>query len=498
MLWVVLHTMKPKNTWIEVDREGLKEVFPKKYVVRELIANMWDEMKNGAKNGTIKINKQNDGSYRLVAVDDSPKGFKDLSDSYTMFRYTDKRKDATVRGRFNSGDKYVLAHSRLANIKSTTGTYAFKPNGDKQYVADARCERGSELMFVIDFTDDEVNEIIRQIRYYKPPRGFELKFAYDQSSITLKYTAPIGKADAVLTTWIVTEDDTQRVVPRRKTSILIYEESPSYLYEMGIPVQEIEDKYSYDIQQKVPLDQNREMVKDSFLREVRGACVNTIANLLDEDDLSEQWVSDALESDQIEDETVDEIITKKYPNSMIKSTDPYANERAIEAGYNLISGREFSKKVRDRVIETGTMARTSTRFKTTFKNADRVARSDVNDDMRRVESFTKALGREFISQTIYVEFIDDRAIGNSASFSSILGTRTLTFNVSNLGKSWFKTSNVDTIIRLILHELAHEYSSDNDALHHLTKGYVDGIQKVFGDAIIKMRDAPEFFDLSNY
>ena len=72
--------------WFDIDKLGLRQVFLKIYLLRELIANMWDEIPNGAHTGRIKITRNQDGVYHVMVDDDSPDGFKELTDSFTLFR----------------------------------------------------------------------------------------------------------------------------------------------------------------------------------------------------------------------------------------------------------------------------------------------------------------------------------------------------------------------------------------------------------------------------
>ena len=75
------------NNWFEVDRNGLKalqEGKPKTFIVRELLQNALDE------NITVcKLDVWWDAGVATISVeDDSPEGFRDLSDAYTLFKDT--------------------------------------------------------------------------------------------------------------------------------------------------------------------------------------------------------------------------------------------------------------------------------------------------------------------------------------------------------------------------------------------------------------------------
>lgn len=500
----MLETTTQRNNWIEVDKEGLQQVFPKEYIIRELIANMYDEKKYGAKNGiiTIKPLLEREQLYRIIAEDDSPKGFRDLSDSYTMFRYTEKRKDPEVRGRFNSGDKYVLAHSNKATITSTTGCYYFNEDGTKMFDKGTRTERGSILEFDIKFErQSELEKIIADLKYYKSPNNFDLvvhnQLVTPNKSFTIEQSKQrkIGVAEGNLQTWYIDDNDNQKNISRRKTKVFIYEEDQSYIYEMGIPVQKIDDRFSYDVQQKVPLDQNREMVSDKFLTDVRGICLNAVSKLLTEEDLSEKWVDDGLSSKNVDDSSFETITKKKFPKSTFWSNDPYSNDRALLNGYNIIHSRTVPKAIRDRMRDSNIVQSSSTQFSVSFTDSVRTPRTEITSSMKRVEAFVRKLGRELLNIKVIVEFLNNRESNTLASYSESLGTSYIRFNVGRLGKSWFD-SDIVVILDLVLHELAHFYSS-KEAIH-IGKSYVDGLSKLGARCTKLALEKPQLFELSQY
>jgi len=56
-----------------------------------------------------------------VVEDDAPDGFKDLSHAFTLFASSSKKSNPEQRGRFNLGDKLVLAISDEVTIRTTKG-----------------------------------------------------------------------------------------------------------------------------------------------------------------------------------------------------------------------------------------------------------------------------------------------------------------------------------------------------------------------------------------
>ena len=76
-------------------------------LVYELFQNSWDEQ--GVTRVDAELVSSGRGKDRLTVRDDAPDGFKDLSHAFTLFAESLKKGDPKKRGRFNFGEKLVLA-----------------------------------------------------------------------------------------------------------------------------------------------------------------------------------------------------------------------------------------------------------------------------------------------------------------------------------------------------------------------------------------------------
>ena len=121
-------------SWFEVDRDGLRQLLEdrdKSFILRELVQNAWDEP--GVTHCDVTLQAiPGKRAARLVVEDDAPEGFYDLRHAYTLYARTRKRSSAEKRGRFNLGEKQVLALCREAKIVTTKGTVEFLPDGKRK------------------------------------------------------------------------------------------------------------------------------------------------------------------------------------------------------------------------------------------------------------------------------------------------------------------------------------------------------------------------------
>ena len=115
-----------KNNWYEVDKKGLSQLLgrrSKAFIVIELVQNAWDQNISKVEITLEPIKRKR--RYKLVVSDDDPEGFKDITDAFTLFAHSYKKRDPTKRGRFNLGEKLVLAFCDDAEIITTSGSVIF-------------------------------------------------------------------------------------------------------------------------------------------------------------------------------------------------------------------------------------------------------------------------------------------------------------------------------------------------------------------------------------
>ena len=462
------------NNWFEVSKEGLKSLMdgkPKEFVVRELIQNAWDEQITNCE----VIATYNKPIATIQVTDDSPNGFSDIADAYTLFKETKKRKDPTKRGRFNFGEKQVFAICNKAEVVTTTGAMIFDKKG--RHTSRAKTEKGSMIKIEVRMSSTEFEELLQSISSYLVPENIQ----FSVNGKIIPYRMPLKSFEAKLRTYFL-EGATLRPT-ERNTTVNLYKENRSFLYEMGIPVTEIDCTFSVDIQQKIPLSPDRDMVPISFLKDVYAEVLNHTSEIIDPETSSETWIREAMSDNRISETAVKTVIEKRYGKKVCVATpaDKNSVDDAISNGYKVIYGAELGKDEWDNVKKAGAVQSSATLFPSSFVNSTTI---EPNEKQKRIAKYAINIAKEILKIDISVIFIS----APGANVSATYGNRTLAFYINNLLESFFDDPIAPETTELILHELAHEKGM------HTEVTYIDCLAKMGGSLVNLAIRQPSFFN----
>lgn len=466
-----------KNTsWFEVSKEGLRELQagkPKHFIARELIQNAWDEQ--------IKVcsfNAQWDRGQAMIEVtDDNPTGFRDLSDAFTLFKTTSKRSDPNKRGRFNIGEKQVLSLCERAIVSTTKGTVIFDKKGRR--MSRATQDKGSKITVSVRMSKTDFDEMLAVVRKYLVPQ----KICFLVNGETVSYQKPYK----VLTTTLMTENEVNGVFSRtqRKTNVHVHQaNSKSMLYEMGLPISEIDCQFDVDVQQKVPLSIDRDTVPTSYLKALFAEVLNATYRDVESENSSEVWVRQAMGDKRITSEAVKEIVNKRYGEKVVVANpfDPISIDDALSNGFNVVHGQEMSKEEWENIRKAEAIPSSTDLF---GKGIGTSTSYVPTETMEKVAVLAKKIAKRLLGIDIDVEFYTSPDIIQNASF----GNNRLSFNVTKLGKRFFEVPVSEKTLDLICHELGHY------AGNHTEESYHKCITKMAGQLVIIALTEPTFYEV---
>ena len=147
--------MKTKNQWLEIDKDGLRKTLGQKdkvFLLTEMVSNAWDEDVTQVEVSLTRPDEN--GLSWLRVTDNSPTGWADLSHSHTMFAESVKKGKSEKRGRFNAGEKDVLALAIEAKLTTVKGQVLFNEDGTRTEGTETR-EVGSEFAGKFQLTVEE-------------------------------------------------------------------------------------------------------------------------------------------------------------------------------------------------------------------------------------------------------------------------------------------------------------------------------------------------------
>lgn len=343
----------------EIDVAGLAELEggkPAHRLAFEPVANVFDEFRGYDESRrrptycavTLRHSSNPRGVWLTVADDGA--GFANERDIWTLFGTTGKRGNAAVSGRFNAGDKQLIALAREATVRTNCITVSFKDG--QRHVTRHRTPivSGTIIEALMPWSLADLDTVRQQLLAIRAPAG--LAYSVDGTS-AVQPSAKCSVRVSLPTVMLV--DGVLRQLTR-KTSVDVLQSDTPMLYELGMPVCEISDvgfPWSLDIGQKVPVPMSRDSVSPAYLFRAIGAVAEQAAmdgvKLLTEEQQGAGFVKQALDHIR-EPEALRATVQSLYgENAVRQSSDPIANAQATASGSAIVSGKWFTPETRARM-----------------------------------------------------------------------------------------------------------------------------------------------------
>lgn len=465
-----------KKQWFDVDRAGLgrqAEEAGKGRLVGELIQNSLDEP-GVSKISVTLAQVTGQALAELTVEDDSAEGFKDLSHAYTLFAASNKRGNPEQRGQFNLGEKLVLAVCTRARICTTKGSIVFDPDQGRTEQPDQKRERGSVFQGRIKMTNDEYAQVCDYLRSLLLPEGIAVTFNGD----VVLPRKPIHSFEASLETQIADSKGVMRPTTR-KTVVNLYEPLPGEvpsLYEMGLPIVETTDKWHVNVQQKIPLNKDRNNVPPRYLKAVRYSTLNEMHGQLTEEDANTDWVRQASSDPNCSEEAIKKVLNLRFGDKFaaFDPNDKEAGKKWVAEGGTLVYGPMLSPQEWKKAKEAGAIqsaGKLCPSPKPYSKEKDSKDVTIIAPDkwtvgMKAIADYAVFLGNELMQVPVTVTFVNT----TNAFLACYAAGGDLHFNLFRLGHAWFENGINEEVDKLLIHEFGHQYSGD-----HLSEEYHEAL-----------------------
>jgi hypothetical protein len=490
---LIVTSKENEMNWFEVDKDGLGKLVAdrgKIFIIHELLSNAFDE--DGVTDIAITLEPVPKALRAVLTIkDNSTNGFRNLTDAWTLFAESYKKADANKRGRFNLGEKLVLALCETATITTTTGHVVF--NKDGRWVHRIKTKAGTVFEADIRIIRAEVAEIDREIDKVIVPSGIKVTY----NGRELPHRECVLEFETTLPTLLA---DAEGVLRRseRRTIVKLYQPlvgEVASIYEMGIPVVETGDTFHIDVGQKVPLNADRDNVSPSYLKTLRVEVMNRTSHLMTKERAASVEAQAATSDPRCSVETISTVIDKRFGEKRFiwDPSDKEANNALIARGYTPIMGGSLNAGQWDNV-KNGNVAEPAGVLCPTPKYGSGTRPEHLVEKwtpgMEKVAEFMGLLGKELLGGMISCVIVREPKEYCSASY----GRRRLTLNLSHLGHKFFDEfpGNIEQVIDLAIHEFGHEYSGN-----HLSEDYYHALTRLGAKCTMLALRNPKFFPVQS-
>lgn len=477
-------------TWFEVDKGGLAKLMAgknKAFLLYELLQNAWDQNVTQVDVTVEKIEHLR-CTVRIQVVDDDPDGFTDLAHAYTLFAESAKKADAGKRGRFNMGEKLVLAVAREARIVTTKGTVEFDEAG--RHEKRLKRDKGSCVTALFNMTKADFEQVLKAADRVIVPPGISTRV----NGRELPQRQPIAEFETVLPT-LVADDDGVLRPSQRKTIVRVYETDgeTAWLHEMGIPVVQTGDRYHVDVQQKVPLNMDRDNVTPAYLRAIRVAVLNATFERITKEDAAQTWVKEACGDERVADEAVRKTIGLRFGDNAVAydASDVEGSKLSMSQGRQVVYGghlsaAEWEMAKRAGVLPAaGTITPSPKPYSPDGPPLNVIPYKDWTAGMKRFQGFAIEIAQLLLDAKISVRFANQPDWNVLATYGI---SRELTFNVARTTPDYFDGQIKQQQIDDLIHEFGHHYSGD-----HLSSEYHDALTRLGAKFTLLALRRPELF-----
>ncbi len=332
---------------------------PLAHLVKELLQNALDEVE-GQGSIELTIARKDKATYSVLCVDDGH-GAADLSKISVMF-HTTKKDSALQRGRMGRGFKELLSVSSYAAVESRGQRRVFThdQNGPITIYEHLSAPSQSGFAVLMDVVhSDRLEEVVSYFNCFLLQAGISFRI----NGCLIRTREAARAIDASLTTELF-EGGVWRKRDRATTVRLVPTVSTeeAMIYEMGIPVCPVRwtELYHCDVQQRVPMNPNRDAVVEGYAEALRAACLPALIGEFSRERALAPWVSDAVthkyysadEAQRARTRTIMEILVRTAYGEQVARSVPSEGKYdfdavAAEKGFEVVQVAHLQYSLRD-------------------------------------------------------------------------------------------------------------------------------------------------------
>lgn len=458
--------------WFDISSDGWKRMNagrPPYELVKELVQNIMDEDFSIA---TIDFWIDDDG-FHVVAEDDVNGGIVDYNLITTVF-LTGKEDSHLKRGRKGRGLKEILSVCKTATVETVGKTIYFNEDKSRSELSNNRTYGTKIECIIVNEKWDE--NAVKDINEYLNKIIIKKELYINSNLISSLKLKPIKIFNSYLKTQLI--KDGIQIEDYKHTDVELYpskDKKNGWLYEMGIPVMLTDIPYDINICQRIPMNDNRNQVKDDYLRMLKSYIINNIIDELKAEDIF-GWASEGISTYYI-DKCVKEKIIKivsgrsSINDVVLKSPKKIYNDKAKQHGKSIININNMSYQMRN-IFEEYVC------FSENYIKAIEINCEPVDVDASLEEKkllfahadlIQKSIGKNIIFKVVEKE----PDIEGNKTFG-FYNNNIIAYNRLAVSKTFWKNPYGQQALELLLHEISHTISMEHDLLFIEAMGYLGG------------------------
>jgi len=340
--------------WLSISTEGfasMNAARPPEHLIKELVQNSLDSFAD-EQSGRIRLSYFFAKGKVQVVCEDNGSGIDNLGDLRVVY-LTNKTDSHLKRGRFGRGFKEALCIADQASVVSGSQRLEFlQENGERVCRQSRRLLPfgGTKVKMSMPWAAEVCDQLDDYFKRFLVPYRIDLEV--NGSVIAAR---PIAhEITASLTTEIYDTTTQSWKKPSRKTTVQLVHAGPDEtptIYEMGIPVAPVEWTMGFhcDVQQRVPMNPNRDAVQSGYPLKLHTACLPTLLDSMQPETIKEDWVGTAGRKceEAVQRKIIDQAFGTNIARSVPKMGERQFDEDARELGVVIVNTAQTSGGFRE-------------------------------------------------------------------------------------------------------------------------------------------------------
>jgi hypothetical protein len=340
--------------WLSISTEGfaaMNAARPAEHLIKELVQNALDSFPEGQP-GRIDLCYGSQNGGFVVECADNGSGISNLGDLRVVY-LTHKTDSHLKRGRFGRGFKEALCIAEQARVVSGGQQLEFLlQNGERVTRQEVAHEAGpgTRVWMRMPWPAETRERLDAYFGQFLVPQGIELVVNGERISAR----SVQHRVQANITTELYDAIGQSWKKPGRTTTIHLVRTQPgetATIYEMGIPVAAVDWNMPYhcDVQQRVPMNPNRDAVAAGYPVKLHVACLPTLLEEMEESAIKDDWVGTAGRrcDSTVQKRIIERAFGENIARSVPRMGERHFDEDARELGVQVVNTAQASGGFRD-------------------------------------------------------------------------------------------------------------------------------------------------------